>query len=141
MDLALTDEQLAFRQVAREWLDATVVPHRRDWDRAEQVDTSIIRGLGEMGFLGLTIPEEYGGIGGDYITYAMAMEELGRADIVLVGAAAIGEAEGRLDRTCDTHHPTSRWFLLQLFPRFLPEPRTAVHSPVRHRSGRRPRPS
>ena len=48
MDLALTDEQLAFRQVAREWLDATVVPHRRDWDRAEQVDTSIIRGLGEM---------------------------------------------------------------------------------------------
>ena len=89
MDLALTDEQLAFRQVAREWLDATVVPHRRDWDRAEQVDTSIIRGLGEMGFLGLTIPEEYGGIGGDYITYAMAMEELGRADSSVRGIVSV----------------------------------------------------
>ncbi len=89
MDLALTDEQLAFRQVAREWLDATVVPHRRDWDRAEQVDISIIRGLGEMGFLGLTIPEEYGGIGGDYITYAMAMEELGRADSSVRGIVSV----------------------------------------------------
>ena len=89
MDLALTDEQLAFRQVARAWLDATVVPHRRDWDRAEQVDTAIIRGLGEMGFLGLTIPEEYGGIGGDYITYALAMEELGRADSSVRGIVSV----------------------------------------------------
>lgn len=89
MDLALTDEQLAFQQVARAWLDATVVPHRRDWDRAEQVDTAIIRGLGEMGFLGLTIPEEYGGIGGDYITYALAMEELGRADSSVRGIVSV----------------------------------------------------
>ena len=89
MDLALTDEQLAFRQVARAWLDATVVPHRRDWDRAEQVDTAIISGLGEMGFLGLTIPEEYGGIGGDYITYALAMEELGRADSSVRGIVSV----------------------------------------------------
>lgn len=89
MDLALTDDQRAFRQAAREWLDATVVPHRRDWDRAEQVDTSIIRGLGEMGFLGLTIPEEYGGIGGDYLTYAMAMEELGRADSSVRGIVSV----------------------------------------------------
>ncbi|MBP8882565.1 MAG: acyl-CoA dehydrogenase family protein [Dermatophilaceae bacterium] len=89
MDLALTDDQRAFRQAAREWLDATVVPHRRDWDRAEQVDTSIIRGLGDMGFLGLTIPEEYGGIGGDYLTYAMAMEELGRADSSVRGIVSV----------------------------------------------------
>ena len=89
MDLALTDEQLAFRQVARAWLDATVVPHRRDWDRAEQVDTAIISGLGEMGFLGLTIPEEYGGVGGDYITYALAMEELGRADSSVRGIVSV----------------------------------------------------
>lgn len=89
MDLALTDEQLAFRQVARAWLDATVVPHRRDWDRAEQVDTAIISGLGEMGFLGLTIPEEYGGAGGDYITYALAMEELGRADSSVRGIVSV----------------------------------------------------
>ena len=89
MDLALTDDQSAFREAAREWLDATVVPHRRDWDRAEQVDTSIIRGLGDMGFLGLTIPEEYGGIGGDYLTYAMAMEELGRADSSVRGIVSV----------------------------------------------------
>ncbi len=80
MDLTLTDEQAGFRALARDFLDREVVPHRAAWDRAESVDLAIIPRLGEIGFFGLTIPEEYGGVGGDYLTYVLAAEELGRAD-------------------------------------------------------------
>lgn len=96
MDLTLTQEQRLFRSVAREFLDREVVPHRMAWDRMESVDTAILPKLGEMGFFGLTIPEEYGGFGGDYLTYAIGMEELGRADssvrgIVSVSSGLVGK--------------------------------------------------
>jgi len=80
MDLTLTEEQRVFKAVAREFLEAEVLPHRAEWDRREEVDRAIVGRLGELGFFGLTVPEVYGGIGGDYITYAVAMEELGRVD-------------------------------------------------------------
>jgi alkylation response protein AidB-like acyl-CoA dehydrogenase len=89
MDFALSDEQRSFRAVAREFLDREVVPHRAAWDRAESVDTAIIPKLAEIGFFGLTVPEEYGGVGGDYVTYALAMEELGRADSSIRGIVSV----------------------------------------------------
>ncbi|HET8593778.1 MAG TPA: acyl-CoA dehydrogenase family protein [Intrasporangium sp.] len=97
MDLSLTDEQRAFQSVAREFLDREVVPHRTEWDRRESVDTTIVPQLGKLGFFGLTFPEEYGGLGGDYVTYCLAMEELGRADssirgIVSVSAGLFGKS-------------------------------------------------
>ncbi len=97
MDLALTEDQRSFKALAREFLDKEVVPHRAAWDRAESVDIAIMPRLGEIGFFGLTIPEEYGGLGGDYITYCIGMEELGRADssvrgIVSVSNGLVGKA-------------------------------------------------
>jgi alkylation response protein AidB-like acyl-CoA dehydrogenase len=97
MDVSLTDDQQQFKALAREFLDKEVVPHRAEWDRAESVDTAIVPRLGELGFLGLTTPEEYGGVGGDYVTYCVAMEELGRADssvrgIVSVSLGLVGKA-------------------------------------------------
>jgi len=89
MDLSLNEEQQAFRALAREFLDKEVVPHRAAWDRAEQVDTAILPKLAELGFFGLTIPEEYGGVGGDYITYCLGMEELGRADSSVRGIVSV----------------------------------------------------
>lgn len=89
MDLTLNEDQRGFRALAREFLDKEVVPYRAEWDRVESVDTAIIPKLGRIGFLGLTIPEEYGGIGGDYITYALAMEELGRADSAIRGIVSV----------------------------------------------------
>ncbi len=89
MDLTLSEDQKAFRAVAREFLDKEVVPYRTEWDRAEAVDTAIIPKLGELGFFGLTIPSEYGGIGGDYITYCLGMEELGRADSSVRGIVSV----------------------------------------------------
>ncbi len=89
MDLTLSEDQKTFQEYARAFLDKQVVPYRAEWDRAESVDTAIIPKLGEMGFLGLTIPEEYGGIGGDHVTYCVAMEELGRADSAVRGIVSV----------------------------------------------------
>jgi len=89
VDLSLTEEQQAFRQVARDFLEREAVPHRQAWDRAESVDLSIVAKMAEIGFFGLTIPEEYGGLGGDYQTYVLAMEELGRADTSLRGIVSV----------------------------------------------------
>ncbi|MBM7509079.1 acyl-CoA dehydrogenase family protein [Nocardioides salarius] len=89
MDLSLSDEQQAFRALARDFLDREAVPHRVEWDRAESVDLAIVPKMAEIGFFGLTIPEEYGGLGGDYVTYSLAMEELGRADSALRGIVSV----------------------------------------------------
>ncbi len=89
MDLSLNDDQKNFKKLARDFLDHEVVPYRTEWDREESVDTAIIPKLGEIGFFGLTIPEEYGGIGGDYITYCIGMEELGRADSSVRGIVSV----------------------------------------------------
>jgi alkylation response protein AidB-like acyl-CoA dehydrogenase len=96
MDLTLSDEQREFQKVARAFLEAEVVPYRREWDRREEVDPAVVPKVGEIGFFGLTIPETYGGLGGDWITYCLGMEELGRADsavrgIVSVSAGLVGK--------------------------------------------------
>ena len=89
MDLSLNEDQRSFKALAREFLDKEVVPHRAEWDRRESVDTAIIPKMGEIGFFGLTIPEEDGGLGGDYITYCIGMEELGRADSSVRGIVSV----------------------------------------------------
>ncbi len=89
MDLSLSDEQEAFRALARDFLDREAVPHRTQWDRDEAVDLDIVPKMAEIGFFGLTIPEEHGGLGGDYVTYAIGMEELGRADSALRGIVSV----------------------------------------------------
>ncbi|GIE36339.1 acyl-CoA dehydrogenase [Actinoplanes italicus] len=89
MDLGLTAEQQQFRDVAREWVDREVVPYATEWDRAEQVDTKIVGKLAELGFLGLGIDEEWGGSGGDFLTYCLMMEELGRGDTSVRGIVSV----------------------------------------------------
>ncbi|GGN30109.1 hypothetical protein FHR83_004274 [Actinoplanes campanulatus] len=89
MDLSLTAEQQQFRDLAREWVDREVVPHAAEWDRAEQVDTKIVGKLADLGFLGLGIDEELGGSGGDFLTYALMMEELGRGDTSVRGIVSV----------------------------------------------------
>lgn len=89
VSLVLTEEQESFRRTARDFLDTHVVPHRAQWDRDEQVDVGLVPELGRIGFLGMTIPEEYGGVPCDSITYALGMEELGRADSAVRGIVSV----------------------------------------------------
>lgn len=89
MDLSLTDDQQQLRALAREWVDREVVPFATEWDRREGVDRDIVAKLGEVGFLGLGLPEEYAGSGGDLLSYALMMEELGRGDTSIRGIVSV----------------------------------------------------
>lgn len=89
MDLALDEEHAALRRMAADFTDREIVPHAADWDRAESVDRGIIKRLGDLGLLGLTIPEQYGGSGGDHFAYVLALEELGRGDSSVRGIVSV----------------------------------------------------
>jgi alkylation response protein AidB-like acyl-CoA dehydrogenase len=87
--MRLSDEQVAVRQLAAEFVDREVLPHAAAWDRAESVDLGIVPRLAKLGFLGMTIPEEYGGAGGDHLTYCLIVEELGRGDSSVRGIVSV----------------------------------------------------
>ncbi|KAA6222787.1 acyl-CoA dehydrogenase [Streptomyces albofaciens JCM 4342] len=89
MNLELSEEQAAVRQLAEDFVDREIVPHAAAWDRAERVDRAVVKKLGELGFLGLTVPEEYGGSGGDHLAYALVTEELGRGDSAVRGIVSV----------------------------------------------------
>jgi alkylation response protein AidB-like acyl-CoA dehydrogenase len=80
MDLALSPEQEAARRSVREWVDAVVAPDAIRNDREERFPAEALDGLKRDGWIGLTIPEEYGGGGADPLTYCLVIEELGRGD-------------------------------------------------------------
>nr|WP_202528234.1 acyl-CoA dehydrogenase family protein [Streptomyces sp. SID5770] len=87
--MALSEEQEAVRRLAEDFVAREVTPHATAWDRAEEVDRGIVKKLGAVGFLGLTIPEEYGGSGGDHLAYCLVTEELGRGDSSVRGIVSV----------------------------------------------------
>ncbi|MFC8451116.1 acyl-CoA dehydrogenase family protein [Kitasatospora sp. NPDC057223] len=89
MNLELSEEQAAVRALAADFTDREIAPYAADWDRAESVDRAIVRKLGDVGFLGLTIPEAYGGSGGDHLAYCLVLEELGRGDSAVRGIVSV----------------------------------------------------
>ncbi|MGW0703671.1 acyl-CoA dehydrogenase family protein [Streptomyces sp. NPDC002867] len=89
MDLEIGEEQAAVRQLARDFVAREITPHVVAWDRAESVDRGIVKKLGALGFLGLTIDEEYGGSGGDHLAYCLVTEELGRGDSSVRGIVSV----------------------------------------------------
>jgi alkylation response protein AidB-like acyl-CoA dehydrogenase len=86
---SLTPEQELLSQTAADFVAREVVPHRTRWDRIEAVDRSIVGRLAEMGFLGVTIPEKYGGTPVDHRAYCLLMEELGCADSSVRGIVSV----------------------------------------------------
>ena len=80
MDFQLTDEQRLISESAREFCDKEIAPRVRDNDRAARFDRELASKLGEMGYLGAPVAEEYGGRGLDYLSYALIVEQVGRVD-------------------------------------------------------------
>ncbi len=80
MDLSLTEAQQDFRDSVRTWAEKVVTPLALDNDRTERFPSEALRGLRANGYLGLTVPIEYGGDGADPFSYVLLIEELGRAD-------------------------------------------------------------
>jgi alkylation response protein AidB-like acyl-CoA dehydrogenase len=97
VNFELTDEQQLIRDTAREFTDREIIPVARDNDRNERFDTELVRKLGEMGFLGAILAEEYGGRGLDYLSYGLIVEQIGRGDssartVVSVQTSLVGSS-------------------------------------------------
>src|SRR4051812_21955837 len=89
MDFTLSTEQVLIRRTAREFCDRELAPHARAWDRAEEIDRGIVDKLADVGFLAAALPEDVGGMGLDTISYALVVEEIGRADSSVRGIVSV----------------------------------------------------
>ena len=89
MDFTLSDEQQLIRETARAFCDAEIAPHVAEWDRTETIDRSIVGKLAGLGFLAAALPEEYGGLRLDMVSYALVVEEIGRADSNVRGIVSV----------------------------------------------------
>jgi len=79
-DLELTEEQIMIRDMAREFARNEIAPHARDWENAGWIDDALVAKLGELGLLGMIVPEQWGGTYIDYVAYALAVEEISAGD-------------------------------------------------------------
>jgi len=85
MDFELTEQQKLIRDEVREFAADRIQPHAEEWDERETFPRELFLELGEMGIMGMNIPEQYGGAGLDYISSSLAVEEIARHD----GSAAL----------------------------------------------------
>src|SRR3954464_10536075 len=76
----LTEEQLSIQGVAREFAKTELAPYTSAWDRDAYFEPTLIPKLGQLGFLGMMIPEEWDGMGLDTLTYLVALEEIASVD-------------------------------------------------------------
>ncbi len=79
MDFELTDEQRMFQETARQFADKEIAPIAEKVDESGQFPRETILKLGELGFMGVAVPQEYGGAGADSVCYVLALEEVSRA--------------------------------------------------------------
>lgn len=89
MEFRLTEEQEAFRRAVARFVDTEVVPVADRVDEAGEFPWPLFRRLGELGYLALRYPEEYGGAGADFVTYCLFAEELARGSLSLAAIAAM----------------------------------------------------
>jgi short/branched chain acyl-CoA dehydrogenase len=110
MDFELTAEQQQVRDLVREFATHEIAPGAAERDEREELPLDIVKKLGELGICGVPIPEEYGGLGADAVTWALVIEELGRADasVAVTVSVASGLAGGMLVRY-GTHEQRQRW--------------------------------
>src|SRR6478736_7517470 len=80
MDFELTDEQRLLRDTVRDFARNEVAPVAEELDRTKSFPYEIVAKMGELGFMGIPFPEEFGGGGADTLSYAIAVEELARVD-------------------------------------------------------------
>lgn len=76
----LSDDQLAVRKMVREFAESEIAPHVMKWDESQEFPREVIARLGDLGMLGVIVPEAYGGAGLSYIDYIGVIEELSRVD-------------------------------------------------------------
>ncbi|WMN14904.1 acyl-CoA dehydrogenase family protein [Pseudomonas piscis] len=79
-DIELTEEQVMIRDMARDFARGEIAPHAQAWEKAGWIDDALVRKMGELGLLGMVVPEQWGGSYLDYVAYALAVEEIAAGD-------------------------------------------------------------
>ncbi|MGI5158883.1 acyl-CoA dehydrogenase family protein [Microbispora sp. CA-102843] len=85
MDFELNDDQREFRALLRAFVDKEIVPVARDWEHSGRYPTEIVNGFKAMGLFGITVPEEYGGLDLDPVSFALVFEEISRGWMGVAG--------------------------------------------------------
>jgi alkylation response protein AidB-like acyl-CoA dehydrogenase len=94
---ALTEEQQAVRAMVRDFARTEIAPHVKEWDEAQVFPKGVMAKLGELGMLGVLVPEEWGGAGLSYVDYIHVVEELSRVD------GSIGLSVAAHNSLCTNH--------------------------------------
>jgi alkylation response protein AidB-like acyl-CoA dehydrogenase len=92
----LTDEQQEIRGLARRFADEVVAPRAAEWDRERRFPKEVVGQLGELGLMGVCVPEELGGAGADFLSYVLVIEEISRGDAGLGLTLAVHTSAGTL---------------------------------------------
>jgi short/branched chain acyl-CoA dehydrogenase len=100
VDFDLTEEQRSFRDLVRSFAEEVVAPAAAGYDERQEFPLEIVRRMGELGLFGIPFPEEYGGQGGDLLTFCLCLEELARWDssVAITLEAAVGLAANPIFR-------------------------------------------
>ena len=85
MDFELSDEQRMFRDTLRAFVDKEIVPVASEWERSGRYPTEIVDTMKDLGLFGITVPEEYGGLGIDMVSFALVFEE----EVVMLGGIGV----------------------------------------------------
>ena len=106
-----TDEHEALRRSIRSFVEKELRPHAEEWEEAKDFPDWVFHRMGELGFLGLHAPVEYGGAGGDYLTMVVLAEEMARCGSGGVGMAISVQAEFVAPPIAKfgTHEQKERW--------------------------------
>jgi butyryl-CoA dehydrogenase len=83
MDLTFSEEQQMIRQMAREFADKELLPTAAHYDETQEFPRALWQKMGQLGLMGLVIPEQYGGAGADTLSYVLALEEIARGNPAL----------------------------------------------------------
>jgi alkylation response protein AidB-like acyl-CoA dehydrogenase len=92
----LSDEQREIRDLARRFADEEIAPAAAGWDREHVFPREVFTHLGELGLMGVCVPEEHGGAGADFLSYVLVLEELSRADAGVGVTVAVHTSAGTL---------------------------------------------
>ncbi|MEV4676259.1 MULTISPECIES: acyl-CoA dehydrogenase family protein [Actinomadura] len=85
MDFELTEEQRLFRDTLRDFVDREIRPVVQEWEAADRYPAEIVETMKGLGLFGLTVPEEYGGLGADMVSFALVFEEISKGWMGIAG--------------------------------------------------------
>lgn len=90
--MILTEEQKMIRDMARSFAEEKLAPHAAEWEEKGEIPREILREMGELGLMGMTVPEEWGGAGADYVSYALALMEIAAGNGALSTIMSVNNA-------------------------------------------------